>query len=187
MGESGCWLAWPGDSVAATSPCRAATIRQDWELISSFARDPAHIWHQIPTCPEQSLNMQTELSVVICPRSQSPSSGRSRVGSRSYHRSCRCVAAVCGRSSPTAVTAASQLARSSESSLWRPGWGQSRLLGPGEVSGLFWDCTYPRHRARRDPAPGNRGAIRRYPAQPLSRTPQVRKQANNIWQDSAEK
>ena len=50
------------------------------------------------------------------------------LGHRSYHRSsCRCVAAVCGRSSLAAVTAASQLARSSESSLWRPGQAGSSL------------------------------------------------------------
>ena len=142
---------WPGLVTQWQQPARAepATIRQDWELISSFARDPAHIWHQIPTCPEQSLNMQTELSVVICPRSQMPALAGVGLGHGVITLgSCRCVAAVCGRSSPAAVTAASQLARSSESSLWRPGWPQSRLLGPGEVSGLFWDCTYPRHRAR---------------------------------------
>ena len=69
---------WPGLVTQWQQPgarAEPATIRQDWELISGFARDPAHIWHRIPTCPEQSPNMQTEVSVVICPTSPSPSSG----------------------------------------------------------------------------------------------------------------
>ena len=110
------------------------------------------------------------------------------LGQRSYHRtSCRCVAAVCvtmqlsqrPRSWLVVVKAASRG--------W--GWSQSRRPGPGEVSGLFWDCTYPRHRGRpmAGSQTGSRGAICRYSAKPLSRTSQVRKQANNVWQGSGEK
>ena len=93
-----------------------------------LTRDPAYIGHLIPTCPGQRLNMQTESSVVIWPRSL----GQlwSRVGSAelSPHQlpvrsSCLCHYA--------AVTAASQLARSSESSLWRLRLAPVSPPGPG--------------------------------------------------------
>ena len=71
------------------------------------------------------------------------SSRRSRVGSQwQLLWCCRCVAAVYSQLSPQPRSCLVVVKAASG------GWLESGLAGPGEVSGLFWDCTYPRHRGR---------------------------------------
>ena len=131
----GCWiwlltgLAWWVSGSDQSGPSHQRLDKTGADILHT--RDPAHIGHHILTCPGQIPNMLSELSVVIWPRSlgQLWSIG---LGQRSYHRSsCRCVAAVCGTMQLSAVTAASQLARSSESSLWRLRLAPVSPPGPG--------------------------------------------------------
>ena len=179
---------WPGLVSQWQRPVRAEspTIRQNWSRYSAYQGPGAH-WTS--DCHMSGPDTQHADWAVSCHLAQiSGSALELGLGQRSYHRSsCRCVAAVCGTMQLSQRPRSWLVVVKAASGGW--GWPQSRRPGPGEVSGLFWDCTYPRHRGRpmAGSQTGSRGAICRYSAQLLSRTPQVRKQANNVWQGRGEK
>ena len=119
-------LAWWVSGSDQSGPSHQRLDKTGADILHT--RDPAHIGHHILTCPGQIPNMLSELSVVIWPRSL----GQlwCRVGSAELSPQQLPVRSSC-LWHDAAVTAASQLARSSESSLWRLRLAPVSPPGPG--------------------------------------------------------